>query len=116
MTNTYYECHITIESTLPNKETIKKHVEKLKWKFSAIDGDIVMGDGVKYYATRHYNSRNKVEDIITILVETAQAIKDKGYKVTRRKVELVLFDDRSSKVVPCNGACIECHLEDYANV
>lgn len=39
----YYECHITIESA--NKDKTKQAVEVLGWKFSAIDGDPVLGTG-----------------------------------------------------------------------
>ena len=111
MINKYYECHITIEAAPEDKEKIKSIVEQLKWKFSAIEGDIVLGNGVKYYATMHYNYRLSETEVLSILHGTADTI-ETWFKVVRRKVELVIYDDRSSKVKPCNGGCIECHLDD----
>jgi hypothetical protein len=111
-TKTYYECHITIEAREPLRGYVRSCVEALGWKFSAIDGDIVMGDGVKMYATRHYNARHSEEAIVAVLMSVADQLQAKGLGITRRKVERVIFDDRSSKVKPCDGGCIECHLDD----
>ncbi len=109
--NSYYECHVTMIG--PPSE-IKPVVEKLKWKFSVIDGDPVLGDDVKCYATKLFNNRLTKESVLKDLLETAQKLDDFGcsrWIVTRRKVELVIFDDRSSKV-NCEGGCVDCHLDD----
>lgn len=106
----YYECHITM---MGDPEVVKAAVERHGWKYSRIDGDPVMGPGVKQYATRHYNERMGHDTVLTVLLETASRIGSvPGIEITRRKTELVLFDDRSSKVQPCNGGCPECHLDD----
>jgi hypothetical protein len=109
---TYYECHITIEAREPLRGYVRSCVEALGWKFSAIDGDIVMGDGVKMYATRHYNARIPEDEMVLMLMSAADQLRVKGLNITRRKVERVIFDDRSAKVKPCDGGCIECHLDD----
>lgn len=107
----YYECHITLEG---DRAAAKACVEGMAWKFSAIDGDPVTGPGVKLYATRHFNAKHSTKDIIEILHNVANWFEEVGgFKITRRKVELVLYDDRSSKVRPCIGGCVECHLDDF---
>lgn len=103
MSKTYYECHITING---DPARIKSAVENFKWKFSKIDGDPVMGAGVKCYATRHFNAKLSQREVVDILLKAAAHF-GYSYEVTRRKVELVIFDDRSSKV-RCEGLCPEC--------
>lgn len=112
MTKTYYECHITFEGL--SKSASENSVKNIGWKFSAIDGDPVTGPGVKFYATKHFNARKDEEQVKRILFSAAEALEDSGNTVTRRKVERVIFDDRSSKVGACDGACPECHLDDIA--
>lgn len=105
----YYECHITLDG---DKDRLDPLVRAIGWKFSAIDGDPVLGRGIKCYATKHYNARNSPHDIVNALLTAAQLLTNCGAVVTRRKVELVIYDDRSSKV-RCTGGCIECHLDDF---
>ena len=109
-TRQYYECHITMEG---DPKTIRPIVEKTKWKFSAIHDDIVLGEGLKCYATMHYNIRKTEDEVLQKLLDTAASIANTGIKVLRRKVERVMFDDRIDKPGTCNGACVGCHLDDY---
>lgn len=104
----YYECHVTMTGT---PEHIRPLVEMLKWKFSMIDGDILLGDGTKCYATRLFNKRITQAGAIVAVRKAAKFLSKAGCNVVRRKVELVLFDDRSSKM-RCKGGCIDCHLDD----
>lgn len=111
-TKQYYECHITM---LGDKDTIRIPVELRHWKFSAIDGDPTLGDGIKCYATRHFNYKLPEEEVLTRLELMANYLRDTcGIEVIRRKIERVIYDDRSSTVRlgSCNGACPECHLDD----
>lgn len=105
---TYFECHVTM---LGNPDTIRPEVENRKWKFSVIDGDPVLGDGLKCYATKLFNRRNGQEAVQAELFSIAKDLTNLGFNVLRRKIELVIYDDRSVKV-NCIGGCPECHLDD----
>lgn len=96
---------------LGNPTDIRPEVEKRKWKFSVIDGDPVLGEGVKCYATRLFNKKLGSPVVQKLLFQMAEQLECCGFSVLRRKVELVIFDDRSSKV-RCTGGCIECHLDN----
>lgn len=100
----YFEAHITLRGE-PNE--VRSHVERIGWKFSAIDGDPVLGPGLKCYATYFFNKRIGSAKAVDLLMESARILEKRGCIVTRRKIELVLFDDRSSKT-QCIGACPEC--------
>lgn len=108
----YYECHVTM---LGNKEDIQPHVLKKKWKFSAIDGDPTLGNGIKCYATRHFNAKLEPEVILNKLMNVADYLEtQEKIEVIRRKIELVIYDDRSS-TVRCSGGCVECHCDDLVS-
>ncbi len=109
MASSYFECHVTVEG---DPVQIRPHVEAVKWKFSAIDGDINLGDGIKCYATRQFNRRLETREVEENLFAMAEILVKAGFKVLRRKVEMVIFDDRSS-TVRCTGGCVECHLDDF---
>lgn len=86
----YYECHITIKGD-PCK--IFSSIEKAGWKYSAIDGDPDLGKGVKCYATKQFNKRLSIDNIILKLKATADLIKElSGAKILRKKIELVIYD------------------------
>lgn len=88
----YYECHITFEGD--NGEAI---VKSLGWAYSRIDGDPVMGKGVRQYAIIQANQRNPQDQVAKLLMATANAMRERGLKVTRIKIELVLFDQRTAQ-------------------
>lgn len=104
----YFECHVTMTG---DAATIRPLVERLKWKFSVIDGDILLGDGAKCYATRLFNARLEQQGVMLQLLNVANKLESYGCNVIRRKMEMVIYDDRSSKM-RCEGGCVECHLDD----
>lgn len=109
---TYYEAHITMVGKLSSIQPI---VETLGWKFSSIDGDPTLGDGIKCYATRHFKASKNREEVLNELHRIANALSIFGCDVIRRKIELVIYDDRSSTVrFTCDGLCPECHLDELA--
>ncbi len=93
----YYECHVTIESKDPIYTELQ--VNSLGWKYSSIDGDPVLGKGVKCYATKQFNAtKNKLEEVIAFVHFAADSIDGETSKVLRRKVELVVYDDRAPRI------------------
>ena len=85
----YYECHVTMEG---EAATVRPQVELIGWKFSAIDGDPILGRGVKCYATKHFNARMPENEVVAVLGYAATLLREQGLKVIREKVELVLHD------------------------
>lgn len=87
----YYECHVTIKGD-PKVE--KDRVESIGWAFSAIDGDPLLGEGVKCYATKHFNKKFSQEFVAEWVAQASNALIMLGSHVLREKVELVLVDRR----------------------
>lgn len=95
MTKPYYECHITIlGESKSDKVKVEKSVLSIGWTFSAIDKDIVLGDGVKCYATRHFNIRYDERNMEAMVMGAKYELESHGLKVIRCKIEKVLFDER----------------------
>ncbi len=63
---------------------------------------MVMGAGIKCYATMLHSELRREEDIKELLIQTAARLSECGVKVTRRKMERVLFDDKQKA---CDGSC-----------
>lgn len=95
-TKNYYECHITM---LAKPDDVQYPTEYIKWKFSAIDGDPSLGDGVKCYATRHYNARRSLEEVIAEVQDAAMYLRKLNINVLREKVELVVYDTKAKTVI-----------------
>lgn len=108
----YYECHITLQENPSNFNELEIFIKSQKWKFSCIDGDPILGSGLKCYATKHFNANKEIEFVLNELFEMADKLSLKS-TVLRRKVEMVIFDDRIKK--QCSGGCAECHLDDLTN-
>lgn len=91
----YYECHITISGM--GSTWAERTVKEAGWIYSRIDGDPDLGPGTKQYATKHFNKRKSVEKVIAELQRVALALRLQGLEVLREKIELVIYDKRTSK-------------------
>jgi hypothetical protein len=89
MSASQYECHITIEGTVSRVRVI---VASVGWKFSAIDGDPSLGEGVRCYATQHYSTYKPLEEVIEHMTDVARRIENAGGHVIRKKVEKIVYD------------------------
>lgn len=95
MRQEYYECHITLSTeTNKSKDDLKCIVESIGWVFSCIDNDIVLGQGIKCYATKHFNKKFDIAYIMNEVVKASKNISYLGGKVIREKIELVLYDTK----------------------
>lgn len=89
----YYELHITM---VGDKDLIQKAVEEIGWKFSCIDGDPVLGDGVKCYATKLLAGKHTLDYVETDLKGAYTWLLLQGFNAIRYKIELVLIDSKQS--------------------
>ncbi len=85
----YYELHLTVVG-VPSE--VRQHVERIEWSFSCIDGDPILGLGVKCYATKHLAHDVGISGAINELSSGHLALQGSGLDVIRRKVELVVYD------------------------
>lgn len=90
----YYECHVTFMGLRENLPTIAGELKH--WKTSAIDGDPLLGDGVKCYLTRHYSGEESLSVLKLDMEFAARRLKSRSLEVLRQKVELVIWDTRAN--------------------
>jgi hypothetical protein len=83
----YYECHITFDGPDPGPLPPP-------WKFSRVDGDPVLGHGVKSYLTRQARVLTRKQELIDEMMVLSGMLKEIGCRVLRRKIELVTYDER----------------------
>jgi hypothetical protein len=86
----HFECHITIDAPAQDRAKVMDEVSSIGWKFSAIDGDPLLGAGTKMYATRHYGGDQG--SVIENTQAAAEHFRQRGLKVIREKVELIVWD------------------------
>ena len=89
----YYECHITLKDSLP-RDYVRQQVEEFNWKFSAIDGDPILGNETFCYATRHYPESKPKDEVIKDMNDMAVRLAKDEIEVVREKVELVIYDTK----------------------
>jgi len=87
----YYEVHITMET---DPILARGVVESIGWKFSCIDGDPVLGCGLKCYATTFAKASKELAAIQYELDTAAHILRNAGCRVIRKKIEKVILDER----------------------
>lgn len=93
MSKIYYECHVTFMAD-PKDHSTSMGPTGMGWKFSQIDGDPVLGEGVKSYFTRQFRNSLHLDSIKAEVDQVAEVLIAEGYEVLRRKVELVVYDSK----------------------
>lgn len=99
-TKPYYECHVTF--TDPNhtnepddsKTWAPREPKIAGWIYSRIDGDPVLGRGVKSYLTRQFKGRLPLALVVGNVEHVAAELALQGFHVLRRKVERVVYDTK----------------------
>ncbi len=87
-----FECHLTIDVPLNQLGHLREEIEnKIDWKFSRITDDPLLGEGMFCYATAHFTyamqALCKTEGL-------SEELRRSGFNVVRRKIEIVMFDER----------------------
>lgn len=93
MRTPYYELHITFLEKKEQELRVKLFVEVYGWKYSIIDGDPVLGEGVKMYATIHFPTSYGIKRVKDTLLWTSNRLQAAGFNVIRNKIECVVFDE-----------------------
>lgn len=87
-----FEVHITLEVSSIMLPAIETAAMYYKGRVSKIDGDPLLGAGVKTYITLHANTLSEANTKRMDLVQALRDIKD--IKILRSKIEEVVFDER----------------------
>ena len=91
-----YECHITMVGEAAHLESVVKFFE---WHFSKIDGDPVLGKGIKCYATKNYTVVDyTLIEVIQEMERIARGISNQGINIVRTKVEQIVYDTCAPKI------------------
>ncbi len=85
-----YECHITCSRIDSNK--VLKIAEETKWKFSAIDGDPIMGKEPYCYLTQYCSDPKDLYDSMKLV---CRLLTSYDVKVLREKIEQIIYDTKT---------------------
>lgn len=94
-----YEAHITFNHQV--REWVERHHSQ-KWKFSAIDGDPVLGDRVYCYLTSYdedqWNLLSRMQDEVSNVSAfiPSEVYWDHGAPV-RLKIERIVYDTKTNR-------------------
>jgi hypothetical protein len=85
-----FECHITVEANVKDRNALERCGESFGWKTSFIQGDPDLGAGNRFFFTKHFDNFDLARDKTN---EMATIVKDFGS--IRKKIEEVLMDTRA---------------------
>ena len=85
----YYEAHVTFNST--------NEIYYPTWKFSRIDGDPILGKGIKMYLTKQFKETVTLQANQEEMSVVSQHVYFMGGQPLRTKIELVVYD---TKIIP----------------
>lgn len=93
-----FELHITVNADNDTQLTMQKCMAAYNktrnlggWSFSRIDGDPVLGAGVKSYLTSYAES---FDVALVKLSAMASSLRSEGVQIMREKIELIMHDVR----------------------
>lgn len=86
-----YEVHITLDIKEQYEKTALTNACPEGWSTSFIDGDPILGKGIKFYFTTH---RKRYQDAHVSMLQLWNSLLDRGFKPIRRKIEEIVLDER----------------------
>lgn len=90
-----FEIHITVSGAQAREARLVAEI--VGWKFSAIDGDPLLGPGVNCYLTHHAKDFMKaLEQLRSVCLD----LNNHHVQVLRQKIELVVFDTKRKGLTP----------------
>lgn len=85
-----FEAHITIDKKYSYKlDRLLEYFLSIKWKFSAIDGDPILGAGSKCYLTAHDTNQVVLKERMDYVV---MVLSQYDIPYIRLKIEHIIFD------------------------
>lgn len=90
----YYELHVTMEK-VQDVKACRLFLSSQMWHYSCINGDAVLGDRTLHYGTRAVNGDSTLSHVKAVLNNMVNELTSGGYTVLRRKIEMVIYDERT---------------------
>lgn len=91
MTSKPYEIHITLPWLYDSRDQLEVLAAAHDWHFSCIEGDPDLGNGNKYYFTRHEATEAEAHAELNSMVGQLMHY---NYEPIRQKIEHIIFDTK----------------------
>jgi hypothetical protein len=84
-----FECHITYDKISPEEQKLlEEYASKVKWKTSFIEGDPLLGPGVRFFLTCHSADSDQ------LIRRMREVIRNSPVKPIREKIEEIIHDTK----------------------